>query len=184
MIQLEVAIPPTLALALEDRETLSLDPDILVTSLGSFCSLLRLLHTYAFYEDGVLNSEYSGSNLHSYRLVVVKFREMLVKAWCLTYLIYRELIEPSLGSNEFQLPDVPKILLGNLLRDVHDDLGVRHYCKLSGRDFLKLMQTEYLRFDCREFDEELSQCLHCRYQLNVGVRFRHLIMYHKWLNIS
>lgn len=100
---------------------------------------------------------------------MVKFREMLVKTWCLTYLIYREIIEPVTETKDYELPDEPQLLLGNLLRDVHDDLGVRHYCKLSGRDFLKLMQNEYLRFDRRQFDEELSQCLHCRYQLNVGV---------------
>ena len=101
---------------------------------------------------------------------MVKFREMLVKTWCLVYLIYREVIEPGPGSEarEFELPE-PKKLLGILLRDVHDDLGVRHYCKLSGRDFLKLVQSEYLRINSRDFDEELSQCIHCRYQINVGV---------------
>ncbi|KAF8457831.1 hypothetical protein BGX38DRAFT_1139298 [Terfezia claveryi] len=167
---LEVTIPPTLKLALEDRETLSLNTSVLINSLKSLFSLLRLLHTYSFYEDGVLNSEYASSNLHSYRLVVVKFREMLVKTWCLVYLIYREVIEPGPDSEarDFELPEEPKLLLGNLLRDVHDDLGVRHYCKLSGRDFLKLVQSEYLRINSRDFDEELSQCLHCRYQINVG----------------
>lgn len=128
-----------------------------------------------------MNSEYSASNLHSYRLVVVKFREMLVKTWCLAYLIYRELIEPGPGTadvkQKFELPDEPWILLGTLLKDVHDELGVRNYCKLSSRDFLKLMQSEYLRFDLRAFDEELAQCLHCRYHLKVGVWISALSFY-------
>ena len=116
-----------------------------------------------------MNSEYSPSGLHSYRLVVVKFRTLLVYAWCLTYLIYREIVESGIYKDKYQLPDDPKVLLAGLLRDIHDELGVRHYCKLAGREFLKLLQKEYLRFDLREFDEELVQCLHCRFHLNLGV---------------
>lgn len=168
-MQLEANIPPTLKLAFDDQDCLSLDINTLINSLKSLFSLLRLLHTYSFYEDGVMNSEYTVSNLHSYRLVVVKFRGLFVKTWCLVYLIYRAVID--LGhTGKFDLPDDPKLLLGSLLRDIHEDLGVRNYCKLSNHDFLRLMQSEYLRFDVREFDEELSQCLHCRYHLNVGVR--------------
>lgn len=112
-----------------------LDARGLVDGMTALGGLLRLLHTYAFWEDAVMNTEAVQSDLHSYRLVVVKFREMMVRAWGVVYLLYREAVERGLGAPEggWAEGDREKRLC-RLLRDVHDELGVRHYCKLSNRE--------------------------------------------------
>ena len=111
-----------------------IDRDGLVDSMKSMAILLRLLHCYAFWESAVLNHEISASNLHSYRLVVVKFREMIVRAWVVMYLIYREATDRGMGSDSLDLEEGEKEeRLATLLRDMHQELGGRNYCRLSDR---------------------------------------------------
>ena len=111
-----------------------IDRDGLVDSMKSMAILLRLLHCYAFWESAVLNHEISASNLHSYRLVVVKFREMIVRAWVVMYSIYRETADRGMGSDSLDLEEGEKEeRLATLLRDMHQELGGRNYCRLSDR---------------------------------------------------
>lgn len=115
-----------------------LDNRGLVDGMRALGSLLRLLHTYAFWEDAVMNTEAVQSDLHSYRLVVVKFREMMVRAWGCVYLLYREVVERGLGAPELGqgwAEGMRERRLCRLLKDVHDELGVRHYCKLANREW-------------------------------------------------
>ncbi|KAI5841141.1 hypothetical protein DFP73DRAFT_516695 [Morchella snyderi] len=144
-----------------------IDPSGLVDAMKAVGSLLRLLHTYAFWDDAVKNTEAVQSDLHSYRLVVVKFKEMMVRGWCVQYLLYREAVERGMGRDNGWTEGERESALCRLLKDVHDELGVRHYCKLSDHVFLKLMHDELLRFNIREFDHELLQCIHCRFHLMI-----------------
>lgn len=123
----------------------------LVDAMKAIGSLLRLLHTYAFWEDAVMNTEAVQSDLHSYRLVVVKFREMMVRGWSVLYLLYREGVERGMGGGEAGWAEGGREKrLCRLLRDVHDELGVRHYCKLGGREFVLFFHLhKYLLTGCR-----------------------------------
>lgn len=162
---LDDILEPTLQMALKDGWIITdLPSELLKDSLRSLVTLLRMLHVYSFYEDGVMNKEYKPSDLHSYRLVIVKFKEMLVRCWSLSYLIFRELLQQ-------QRPDHSDKVTGQLaqlLSDIHDELGVRSYCKLCSHVFLKLAQDEFLKFNLPEFHQDLVQCLQCRFHLQIG----------------
>lgn len=134
--KLDDLVSATLDLCLHDQWNVLLDLDMsaIRATMSNLGILLRILHTYAFYEDGVLNKEYKGSDLHSYRLATAKFREMLVRTWSSMYLFYREAAQRQ--RNESGDHVEPRLL--QLLADIHDELGARYYCKLSDRKFSPL----------------------------------------------
>src|SRR5205807_2614965 len=115
---------------------IEVDKEGLIDAMKALAALLRLLHCYAFWEDAVANHEVSATIPHSYRVLVAKFREMIVRAWAMMYLIYREAIERGMGCeiNTRWERGEREEKLASLLRDVHEELGSRHYCKLSNRE--------------------------------------------------
>ncbi|KAL7269105.1 Histone transcription regulator 3 [Rhizina undulata] len=161
-----------LNMMLFESETIvqGLEVPSIISGMKAMSALLRMLHAYAFWEDTVVNTEVKASDLHSYRLVVVKFRYMVVKGWLVMYLLYREVIRRGMGApggREWEKGEKETRLAG-LLKDLHDELGVRSYCKLENHLFLKVMFEELMRFNLRQFDNELLQCIHCRFHLTIS----------------
>lgn len=135
----EEMLPLSLSLISGGAGSLNLvevDKEGLIDAMKALAALLRLLHCYAFWEDAVANHEVSATTPHSYRVLVAKFREMIVRAWAMMYLIYREAIERGMGCeiNARWEGGEREEKLASLLRDVHEELGSRHYCKLSNRE--------------------------------------------------
>lgn len=132
LYQYDKILEQTLEVALKDRWNVAcLDQELLLSTLQSLAAFLRILHIYPFYEDGVLNKEYKAADSHSYRLFVVKLKEMLVRSWCFTYIIYKELLQQRRQEPSDKV-DEP---LARLLSVIHDELGSRSYCKLCDRKF-------------------------------------------------
>ena len=105
----------------------------LTESLGSTLSMLRVLHCYTFWESAVLKAEARASDLHSYRIVVTGFKELLVRGWIMAYRLYAAMLSRGMGSDrEGGWDDEEREeKLAILLRDLHQELGERHYCKLD-----------------------------------------------------
>ena len=105
----------------------------LTESLGSTLAMLRVLHCYTFWESAVLKAEARASDLHSYRIVVTGFRELLVRGWIMAYRLYAAMLSRGMGSDKESGSDdeEKEEKLGTLLRDLHQELGDRHYCKLD-----------------------------------------------------
>ncbi|TGZ82588.1 hypothetical protein EX30DRAFT_317948 [Ascodesmis nigricans] len=151
-----------------DRKCLDeLTNDEALDALSSMLKLLRPLHCFALWEGSVLKAEVKASDLHSYRLVQVKFRELLVRSWVTVYYLFADLLKRGLGSEGRQPMDEEEqsVKLMGFLRDLHEELGPRHYCKLANHVFLKLMFDEFVRFDSRDFESEFLQCIRCRFHL-------------------
>lgn len=169
-----------------ERNINELPEQELIDSLGSILAMLRILHCYAFWESAVVKSEVKASDLHSYRIVAMKFKELLVQGWIMAYHLYAVMLKRGMGSDKENgwEDDEKEEKLAGLLRDLHQELGDRHYCKLSGREstfpsatwtmliyrldlFLKLMFDELLSFDNRDYDGDLLQVIHCRFHLTL-----------------
>jgi hypothetical protein len=105
----------------------------LTDALGSTLLILRLLHCYAFWESAVMKSEVKSSDLHSYRLVVMKLKELLVEAWVVAYIIYADMLKRGLGCDrpDGWLEGEREERIAGLLRDLHEEFGARHYCRLA-----------------------------------------------------
>jgi len=127
-----------LALAMDKANMAELANAELKDALESILAMLRILHCYTFWENAVMKSEAKASDLHSYRLVIMKFKELLLQGWIMSYLLYAATLERGMGSDreggwtEAEREDK----LAGLLRDLHEELGARHYCKLSSRESL------------------------------------------------
>lgn len=113
-----------------------LQKDEILDAMATHMGLLRILHCYTFWEDAVMKTEAKASDLHSYRLVVGKLRVMLVKAWVVVYHLYSDALSRGIGSdNKSDWAERDKNeMQALLLRDLHEELGARHYCKLDNRE--------------------------------------------------
>ncbi|KAK9248810.1 hypothetical protein V1506DRAFT_527812 [Lipomyces tetrasporus] len=141
---------------LEDKETSQ--------TLACLVFLLKILHVYVIHEDATINNNNTiSSESPMYTRSAIKFREMLVQCWCLVYVCFRKKLSDS--ANE---PERKKEKIFHMLYLLHEELGTREYCALSGGIFLRLLQSELLKIASPETENELLQCIHCRFGLTLG----------------
>lgn len=151
-----------------------LSPEESTQGLKSMMGLLRILHCFSLWEGAVVRSEVKASDLHSYRLVQVKFRELLVRTWVMTYYLYAAMLRQGLGGDDGEPcdEDTQTLKLSSLLRALHEELGPRHYCKLADHLFLKVTFDELVKFNDDELSWDLMQCIQCRYHFVLCVGFQ------------
>ncbi|PYI21222.1 transcriptional corepressor of histone genes [Aspergillus violaceofuscus CBS 115571] len=118
------------------------DMEHLKASLTAVASLTRLLYGFSLYEDllrvGVTTGpEVRGALSKSLESLKDRLREMQVRCWILQYTLVKEAM--SQEKEEFETPAEDRV---NYLRAVHQCLGIRYMCKLSHKQFLKLMRSE------------------------------------------
>jgi hypothetical protein len=136
--QVKAMMSSALTFTKDESNIAALSDQELTDAVGSILSLLRILHCYTFWETAVIKSEVKASDLHSYRLVVMKLRDLMVQSWMMTYRLYASMLERNMGSDKeggWTEGEKEEKLVG-LLRDLHEELGARHYCKLANRKFL------------------------------------------------
>ena len=145
------------------------DHDQILSSMEVVASLQNIVHVFGVWEDTIrvgqvqptpqLSNAASKAQLKS----AEKFREMIVKAWTLQYVLVKEAI--------VQMPDV-RIADNELmqyLRTTHNMLGLRCYCGLANKMFLKLAKSELLRLqDVDGWDSEMSQVVFDLYCLKIS----------------
>jgi len=156
---LDDLIIKALTLALNEPTSFDcIDNEHLQASMSAMAELSRLLHSFTMYEDSIRVGEVrpSASSAHpSMAVFANKLREMQVRAWTLQYTLLRD------GMSQNQ--DVFKTAtddLADYLRVVHYGLGIRSYCKLSNKVFLKFMKMELLRLTTAEtWESDLAQVM-------------------------
>lgn len=149
-----------LTLALNEPSVLScMDVEHTRASMTALAELSRLLHSFTMYEDSVHVSRIapSVSFAHpSMSLFANKLREMQVRTWTVQYVLLKDAIYQSEGVS-VATPDE----LVDYLRVVHYVLGIRSYCKLSNKVFLKFMKAELLRLSTAEtWDSDFCQVIY------------------------
>ncbi|KAL2267192.1 hypothetical protein VTJ83DRAFT_4469 [Remersonia thermophila] len=150
----------------EDSSFHIIDGDHLKSSMSALAKVSCLLHVAAMHEDetrvGVKPAPAGSSGPKSF---LGKLQEMQVRTWSLQYTMLREGIHSH--------PDVfpkPENDLADYLAAVHQVLGLRRYCKLSNKVFLRMMRVELLKQKNMEnWEDYLGQVLYDLYGLKLGV---------------
>ena len=160
-----------LAAALTHNNALeTLDANHVRKSLEALARLRDILHVFALWEDtirvGKTQVPYSVNQTAHRGLSksTDKFRDMIVRTWTLQYILIKEAITqcPELFTN-------PEEVLLQYLKRVHQTLGLRCYCSLAGKIFLKLMKSELERFKLAEgWDTDMAQLVFDLYGLKIS----------------
>lgn len=124
------------------------DGDHVCTALESLASLQKILHVFASWEDTIRVGKtpqpapVGSAATRGLARSTDKFRDMIVKTWTFQYLLQKEAMKQY--AELFKTPDENMI---RNLENMHQALGLRCYCHLANKSFLKLMKIELER--CR-----------------------------------
>lgn len=142
-----------------------IDDEHIKSSSSAVAKVNCLLHVVALCEDefrvGITTTP---SNNSTFQNLLQKLREMQVRAWCLQYTLIKAGIaqQGSFISPENELADY--------LAAVHNVIGLRKFCKVSNKIFLKMMRAEILKLKGLEnWEDYLEQVLYDLYGLKLGV---------------
>ncbi|KAI4166349.1 MAG: hypothetical protein LQ342_000239 [Letrouitia transgressa] len=160
----------TLALASIDARSLDcIDELHLCDSMKALAFLQSVLHIFVTWEDRVrigsapLPRQTSSSSTTAHNHAMAKFREMQVKAWSLQYILVKEATTQASQHDSVTNQDLVRFL-----KLAHRSLGLRSYCKLSNKSFVKLAKHEIMRLDTLEESEiEIAQIILDLYGLKV-----------------
>ena len=172
-------ITRALVLALNDPACFDcMDDEHLRTSMGALAKLQRLLYTFTLWEDAVhvgqvqAPAQLSGSRIvTAYTVSMTKFREMQIALWSLQYTLLREAM-----AQNFELFPTPNEDLADYLKVVHHAFGMRQYCQLSNKSFLRLMKAELLRLNASEnWELDMAQIMFDLHGLKICPNFAGLL---------
>lgn len=160
----------TLALASIDATSLDcMDEPHLCDSMRALAFLQSVLHIFVTWEDRVrigsapLPRQTNSSSTTAHSHAMAKFREMQPKAWSLQYILVKEATTQASQHDSVTNQDLVR-----LLKLAHRSLGLRSYCKLSSKSFVKLAKNEIMRLDTFEESEiEMGQIILDLYGLKV-----------------
>lgn len=167
---LDDLIIKALTLALNDPSCFEcLDEEHLQTSMRALAKLARLLHVFSLYEDSVRVGRVRSadqpdrSSTASQGLALNKLREMQIRIWTLQYTVLKEAV----SQTQLQLAH-PNKALADYLQSVHYALGLRSYCKLANKIYLRFMKTELFALGpTMDWEYEMSLVLHDLYGITV-----------------
>ena len=156
-----------LSLALNDNSVFDIiDDSHLKSTSSALAKLCCLLHTAAMVDDeiriGMTQARAGGASFNS---LLVKLREMQVRAWSLQYTI----LKVGIAQDKVMFPH-PENDLADYLSAVHQVLGLRKCCKGSNKVFLKMMRVELLKQkNIENWEDYLGQVLYDLHGLKLGV---------------
>ena len=148
----------------------TLDANHVRVALEALARLRDILHVFALWEDTIRVGKTQvplSANQTAHRGLsksTDKFRDMIVRAWTLQYILMKEAT--------IQCPEIftnPEEILLQYLKRVHQTLGLRCYCSLADKMFLKLMKSELERFKLAEgWDTDMAQLVFDLYGLKIS----------------
>ena len=149
-----------LALVLTDANAFDcVDDNHIRVLIDTVASLLRIMHVFALWEDSIRVGQFQPPTQQSSTASKAqirsaeKFREMIVKTWTLQYLFFKE----AMAQNQPSFPTPGNDLLSHL-KLIHLSLGLRTYCSLANKVFLKVSKSEMLRMKPQEgWDYDMPQ---------------------------
>ena len=147
-----------------------IDYDHARSLLDALGTLTKIVHVFAFWEDSIRVGQVSPPPQPSSAATKLqikcaeKFRDMMVKTWTLRYFVLREAIK----QNEVVFESPSEDLL-NYLKLTHQALGLRTYCGLANKVFLKVAKSEMLRMrSSTNWDMDLPQIVLDLYGLKIS----------------
>lgn len=138
--------------------------DSLKVYFVSIIQLLRTLHIFILFEDGVIDGIFPPVTLQSWQSFSLYLKELLVCSWCLFYFLFKNYIP-----EENKDPEI----LNDLLSIIHEQLGTRGYCGLADGILLDISLHEIHTIQFSESDADILQCLHCRFGVVLGHEYYH-----------
>lgn len=144
---LDALVTSNLSFAMNEPDAFEFtDYDQLRSAMSVMSALQRVLHVYILWKDSVRVGQTPtlqpprGPALTSHTASMNKFEHLQIKSWMLQYLLLQEahVQEPKL----LELPGQYFLEHLNLL---HDSLGLREFCGLQSKQFLKLIRSEMLK---------------------------------------
>ena len=130
-------------------------------ALLSLRGVLQLLHVFALWEDTIrvgrtpLPLQPNQNAVKGLAKSTDKFRDMIVKTWVVQYLLLKE----AMTQNPTLFPSKEQYLADHLQR-AHQALGLRFYCSLANKVFLKMMKHELESFKIAgEWNGKMSQLM-------------------------
>jgi hypothetical protein len=145
----------------------------LQTSMTVISETLRIFSGANMFEDMVRIGQYAAPKLDglphgTFEAIANLLHDMQLRAWILQYHLLSEGI--SQASSAFPTPADDQF---EFLRHVHHATGVRGFCHMAGRQFLRLAKDEILRLDDiidgNNRDNELSQVCYDLYGLKTFI---------------
>ena len=154
----------------KDQAFECVDGDQIVASLEALARLQNLLHVFALWEDtirvGQTPAPITQTQAASKALAksTDKFRDMIVKSWTLQHSLLKE------GVVQYRhLFPHENASLVNLLEHMHYALGLRCYCSLANKCFLKLMKAELERaHHVENWDTDMAQLIFDLYGVRIS----------------
>ncbi|KAF2687027.1 hypothetical protein K458DRAFT_333051 [Lentithecium fluviatile CBS 122367] len=143
------------------------------SSMSAISQLLRIMSTSNFLQDLIRIGQLSVPRIEGLPAgtsmnMMNRLNDMQLRLWMLQYYLLKE--GTSQDAKEFPNPSDDYF---EFLRHVHHAAGVRGFCHLAGRLFLRLAKDELLRFDdvseVNNHDTELSQLLYDLYGLKTFI---------------
>ncbi|KAL8732114.1 MAG: hypothetical protein Q9181_004067 [Wetmoreana brouardii] len=160
----------TLALALTDTKSLDcMDEANLRDAMSDLAALQHILHSFVAWDDLVRTAmrdapkQPNNPATTAHSNAMDKFRDMVVKAWTLQYVLIRECAAQT--SNHRVAMDRDLV---QYLKSTHKALGSRNYCKLSNKVLVRLTKQEISRIgDFADSEVEAAQLILDLYGLKI-----------------
>ncbi|KAF2633972.1 transcriptional corepressor of histone-like protein genes [Macroventuria anomochaeta] len=143
------------------------------SSMAAIAKLLHILSAANMFRDLIRIGKIpipriEGLPAQAFINMSTRLDDIQMRLWTLQYYLLRE----GLSQNPEGFP-TPSEDLFEFLRHVHHATGIRGFCHLSGRQFLRLAKDEILRLDdvidANSRDTELCQVLHDLYGLKLFI---------------
>ena len=146
----------------------SVDFDQVCSALHCLAILQRVVHSFATWEDTIRvgqtqpTPQASSAATKAQLKSAEKMRDMIVKTWTLQYVLIKE---ASKQKGDLRASEGDLI---HYLRSSHEALGLRTYCGLANRTFLKLIKSELLQMtDNEEWRTEMPQVIFDLYGIKI-----------------
>lgn len=117
------------------------------SSIAALSKLQRILYAFMFCEDSVRIGQ-SPNPTHSHNaasaawnLVLLAFRNMLVRVWILQYALFKDALTPITPKRDLSDTPPSEALL-DYLNSAHQALGLRGYCNAADRIFPRFLKRE------------------------------------------
>ena len=154
----------------KDQAFECVDSDQILASVEAVARLQNLLHVFALWEDtirvGQTPAPITQTQAASKALAksTDKFRDMIVKSWTLQHSLLKE----AMVQYDHLFPLANESLV-NLLEQMHYALGLRCYCSLANKCFLKLMKAELERaHHVENWDTNMAQLIFDLYGVKIS----------------
>lgn len=133
------------------------------SSIAALSKLQSILYAFMFYEDSIRIGQTPNpapslsAASAAWNLVLLSFRNMLVRVWILQYALFKDALTPiTLDRDLSDTP--PSEALLDYLNSAHQALGLRGYCNSADRIFPRFLKRElFLRKDI--LGESLAQVI-------------------------